>query len=103
MGTFKFVTTKGKQEVIIKVLDLENNWSWFSDVKETTKLGFNHPEEVDPKQYGSNYVDIIGNGNGDALILRVTFRDNAERMFAFYAKQAYLVDDKTGSTIDSLI
>jgi len=88
--------------MIIKVLDNENNWSWFSDVKEITKLGFEDPEEVDTKKYGCNFVDVIGSGESDPLILRVSF-PTSEKIMAFYGKQAYLVDDRFGSTIDILM
>ena len=92
--------------MIVKILDLDSNWSWFGDVKEASKLGFYNPNTFDAKAYGLTYVDIVGtenDANADALIMRLAFRDGGEKIMAFYARQAYLVDDKTGSTIDSLI
>lgn len=93
--------------MIIKFKNATGSWSWISNVQEMNSLGALDTTTLDRAfvtHHGADNLEHLGDTEvtDKPLILAIT-QPTGKRLLALYASEAYLTEDKSGSTIDVLI
>lgn len=89
--------------MIIKFLDHDDQWTWINGIDEITKIGYLNPGSLDLLEFDALEVEMFGESNG-SLPLIISINSNAvKRLIAIHAKQAYICNSESGSTLDILI
>lgn len=89
--------------MIIKFLDHDNQWTWINSINEITKIGYINPGSLDLLEFDASEVEMFGESNGSLPLIVSINTNTSKRLIAINAKQAYICNSESGSTIDILI
>ncbi len=88
--------------VFLKFKREDDTWQWRFDLTEVTAVGKGDPEYFDERAYNATVGEYLNDGDGNPYILVATINDKDTRAFYFYPKEAYLCDQRSGSTVEIL-
>lgn len=89
--------------MILKWQDHEGQWHYKGGVSDIDQVGFKDPSGVEPTDYGCSEIEEQGlPRNGSQPFILVLERVGGMKMYALHGSQGYLLNEATGSTIDTV-
>jgi hypothetical protein len=88
--------------MILKFQDHNGHWTWITNVNEISSLGYCNPYDIHPSDYDCLAIEMAGESDG-SLPFMILVNTDHPRLIGINAKEAYLCNDTTGSTVDVLI
>lgn len=75
-------------------------WHFVFNLKEVVNVGRTDEEKFD--DYGASVLEYLNGDLGDPFVIIGTNNDGDTRAYAFWGTEAYLCDQKSGSTVEYL-
>lgn len=87
--------------VFLKFKRPDNCWQWRFDLTEVIAIGYK--ENFDEMDHDVSVGEHLNDGDGRPYVLIATINDRDTRAFYFHPTEAYLCDQRSGSTVEILL